>query len=215
MFASNDSSAVIRFTPGSLVNLYSAESFSSALLMTIDLSGMNLSKCAFFSMKGRLITTDYVTFYGSDNDISSVRPVGTLKVKYLHNVSNFTFRSNTSLTKGDFIFEETQTMGSTFYSCSNLTDLSLQGETKFSESSKYAGAFYNTTGLANLQITFIDGNVYFDSSKKLTQESVNNIMNALQTVTNKTITLASTQYAYLTEDQIAEATAKGWTINQA
>lgn len=75
--------------------------------------------------------------------------------------------------------------------------------------------FYECSSLVNFNINQLGVTVNFRDSKLLTQESVNNIMNALQTVTNKSITLASTPYAYLTEDQIAEATAKGWTINQA
>lgn len=51
----------------------------------------------------------------------------------------------------------------------------------------------------------------------LTQDSVNNILNALTDVTAdpKTITFAATQYNYITEEQKTAATAKGWTINQA
>ena len=51
----------------------------------------------------------------------------------------------------------------------------------------------------------------------LTQDSVNNILNALTDVTSnpKTITFAATQYNYITEEQKTAATAKGWTINQA
>ena len=58
--------------------------------------------------------------------------------------------------------------------------------------------------------------MWFGDCKKLTQESVNNIINALADgVTNQTITFGATQYGYITEEQKTAATAKGWTINQA
>ena len=70
--------------------------------------------------------------------------------------------------------------------------------------------------LTNVSFTKILTSVWFGDCKKLTQESVNNIINALADgVTNQTITFASTQYGYVTEEQKTAATAKGWTINQA
>ena len=58
--------------------------------------------------------------------------------------------------------------------------------------------------------------MWWNGCPSLTQESVNNIINALADgVTNQTITFAATQYGYITEDQKTAATAKGWTINRA
>lgn len=55
------------------------------------------------------------------------------------------------------------------------------------------------------------------SDAQFTQDSVNNIINALQdaTASPKTITFAATPYSYITDEQKEAATAKGWTINQA
>ena len=71
--------------------------------------------------------------------------------------------------------------------------------------------------LVNLTINVINNSVNFGTCNQLTQDSVNNILNALADVTAepKTITFAATQYGYVTEEQKAAATAKGWTINQA
>lgn len=59
--------------------------------------------------------------------------------------------------------------------------------------------------------------IYFDSCSKLSQASVNQILETLadQTSNPKSITFASTQYGYITEEQKAAATAKGWTIKSA
>ena len=58
---------------------------------------------------------------------------------------------------------------------------------------------------------------YFNSCSKLSQASVNQILETLadQTSDPKEITFASTQYGYITEEQKAAATAKGWTIKSA
>ena len=59
--------------------------------------------------------------------------------------------------------------------------------------------------------------MYFNGSTKLSQASVNQILETLtdQTSDPKLIAFASTQYGYITEEQKAAATAKGWTIISA
>lgn len=82
--------------------------------------------------------------------------------------------------------------------------------------SSYYSPFYGLINLENLTINRITNSCYFSDCTKLTQESVNNIINALADgVTNQTIWFASTQYGYVTEEQKTAATAKGWTINRA
>ena len=77
-------------------------------------------------------------------------------------------------------------------------------------------AFDSCESLADFNANRIIGDLSFHSSRKLTQESVNNVLNALADgVTGKEITFASTQYNYITEEQKAAATAKGWTIKSA
>lgn len=71
--------------------------------------------------------------------------------------------------------------------------------------------------MENVTINIINNNCNISTSTSLTQDSVNNILNALTDVTAdpKTITFAATPYSYITEEQKTAATAKGWTINQA
>ena len=77
-------------------------------------------------------------------------------------------------------------------------------------------AFDNNDSLVDFTANRIVGNLYFSDSTKLSQQSVNNVLNALADgVTGKSITFASTQYNYITEEQKAAATAKGWTIKSA
>lgn len=104
-----------------------------------------------------------------------------------------------------------------FYGCSSLEEVSIQGDlSPKNESNRYTSNFYQCYNLINVSFTKILTTVWFGDCKKLTQESVNNIINALADgVTNQTITFAATQYGYITEEQKTAATAKGWTINQA
>ena len=77
-------------------------------------------------------------------------------------------------------------------------------------------AFDSNESLVDFAANRIVGNLRFTSCSKLSQESVNNILNALADgVTDKSITFARTQYNYITEEQKAAATAKGWTIKSA
>ena len=104
-----------------------------------------------------------------------------------------------------------------FYGCSSLEEVSIQGDlSPKNESNRYTSNFYQCYKLTNVSFTKILTAVWFGDCTKLTQESVNNIINALADgVTNQTITFAATQYGYVTEEQKTAATAKGWTINQA
>lgn len=77
-------------------------------------------------------------------------------------------------------------------------------------------AFNGCESLADFNANRITGDLSFQSSPSLTQESVNNVLNALADgVTGKEITFAKVQYGYITEEQKAAATAKGWTIKSA
>ena len=71
--------------------------------------------------------------------------------------------------------------------------------------------------MENVTINVINNNCDISTSTHLTQESVNNIINALADVTAnpKTLTLSNQVQSYVTEEQKTAATAKGWTINFA
>ena len=77
-------------------------------------------------------------------------------------------------------------------------------------------AFNGCTSLVDFNANRIVGDLSFSSCTKLSQDSVNNVLNALADgVTGKEITFAAAQYGYITEEQKAAATAKGWTIKSA
>ena len=126
------------------------------------------------------------------------------------------FKNNTNIQKAYLIFDYPFNPDQMFYGCNKLTDVDIQGNIYPTDSSRYAANFYGCSRLQNLSITTISKSMHLEGAPSLTQESVNNIINALADgVTNQEITFASTQYGYVTEEQKTAATAKGWTINQA
>ena len=76
--------------------------------------------------------------------------------------------------------------------------------------------FENCTALTNLGgFTDLSVNLDLSSCTSLTAESLMNVINEAKDLSetgNATLTLGSTNISKLTEDQIAIATAKGWTI---
>lgn len=130
------------------------------------------------------------------------------------------FRGNTSITEvsmpsGSYSGSATYA----FASCSNLTNLNVgtadwNGITSFGSGSN--GTFYNCSKLETITgtITGIKYDVSLANSPKLTRESLLIIINGLAEVTTqKTLTLHATAKDRLTEDDIAIATAKNWTIS--
>lgn len=99
---------------------------------------------------------------------------------------------------------------------SNLTSVNIHTASNVGIYDSKSGAFSRNNSLVDFTANRIVGNLYFSDSTKLSQQSVNNVLNALADgVTDKSITFASTQYNYITEEQKAAATAKGWTIKSA
>ena len=134
----------------------------------------------------------------------------------LNRANDISFSNNANITNVELTFDYPYNPGRMFDSCTNLTDLTINGNIYPSDANPYSAMFYWCKKLANLSITTISGTLYLNDCKNLTQESVNNVLNALADgVTDKSITFASTQYNYITEEQKAAATAKGWTIKSA
>ena len=210
----------ISFTDGSLSKLISAENFCGSENLWFDFSNVDLSncwKCSFGAAK--LQTDNYLKLGIADISFRSASFVnGEIKLQFPKSHTNsIDFQNNTQLHKAYLIFDYPFSPSKMFYSCSNLEEVAIQGDlSPKDESTRYTSNFYMCYKLTNVSFTKILTSVWFGDCKKLTQESVNNIINALADgVTDQTITFASTQYGYVTEEQKTAATAKGWTINQA
>lgn len=116
----------------------------------------------------------------------------------------------------DITIDQTESdvdINSAFKYQNNLTSINIHTASNVGIYDKGNIAFDFNNSLVDFTANRIVGNLNLSSSPKLSQESVNNVLNALADgVTGKSITFASTQYNYITEEQKAAATAKGWTI---
>lgn len=139
----------------------------------------------------------------------------------LHSADLDSMFASTNLTSLDLNVYEANPVNLTKLceSCDKLKTLSLhlpELDNTFGISN-YGSFVYGCRALETVTINRISTNIFMSDCVSLTQDSVNNILNALTDVTAdpKTITFAATQYNYITEEQKTAATAKGWTINQA
>lgn len=119
----------------------------------------------------------------------------------------------------DITIDQTESdvnMDNAFGYQSKLTSINIHTASNVGIYDSSNNAFTRNNSLVDFTANRIVGNLRLNDSTNLSQESVNNVLNALADgVTGKEITFASTQYNYITEEQKAAATAKGWTIKSA
>ena len=214
----------ISFTDGSLSKMETAVGFCGSTALQFNFSNLDLSKCTSLSLGRAVIQTDVPLKVGVSQitfDSYSKFYNNSLKMRFIKefdiNTQNLiSLERNINIQNVEFIFDHPFNPYRMFYNCGYLTDVIIQGNIYPNDSSLYASNFYGCGRLQNLSITTISRSMHLEQAPSLTQESVNNIINALADgVTNQTIWFASTQYGYVTEEQKTAATAKGWTINQA
>lgn len=176
---------------------------------------------------------DHSAFYLDDNT-------------YLMNTSELFYNARISYGGTLSLRFNTKNFYNTFAEVMDLTDLSLDldspqgstgvsimGLTTRSSITKLTltlpnGSYPNTYGassytsfagnnIVDLTINVINDSASFVNCVSLSQDSVNNIINALIDVTAepKTLTFSTQVQSYVTEEQKTAATAKGWTINFA
>lgn len=105
----------------------------------------------------------------------------------------------------------------TFQSCSNLETVEEIDFSSVTNSMYLDSVFEYCTKLANLTITgVIQTDINWYSNNSLTRDSLLSVINALKdysgTSTTKTFSVNSEAFARLTEEDIATATLKGWTV---
>lgn len=107
------------------------------------------------------------------------------------------------------------TFKNNFNGCSRLVSINLDG-VDLSSVTTMSGAFTGCSSLENISLidTQLPGvAMSFSDSPLLTVETLNAIIAALPTVESAvTLTIGATNKAKLTEDEIAVATGKGWTV---
>jgi surface protein len=99
-----------------------------------------------------------------------------------------------------------------FNGCYSLTTLDL-GSFDTTSVTNMSSMFNNCYSLTDFESCVWYKSISFSSSSKLTHDSLMSIINNLATVTSKqTLTIGATNKAKLTDDEIAVATEKGWTV---
>lgn len=124
----------------------------------------------------------------------------------------------------DFNTPKAKNYSETFNGCSNVVSIGLldmSSATEVYNTFGSCGELENIAGVTNCGKGFIGTSLYhtlsFSSSSKLTKQSCLNIFNTIYdmtqtSVTDAKITLHSTTKALLSDEDIAIATSKGWTI---
>lgn len=183
-----------------------SEMFSTNMYMTsLDVSNFDVSN-----------VTDMSNMFGSCEKLTSL-DLSSFNTSKVTNMSkmfqycrdlvtlNLSNLDTSNVTNMDYIFRE----------CTRLTDLYINFNLK-SITEVITGPFYYCLNLKNVVGKF-EG-TKFDlwlSHCPLTADSAMVFINGLATVTEKrTLALSATTYDSLTPEQIAIATAKGWTVTR-
>ena len=150
-------------------------------------------------------------FYGCSS-LTSIPALNTSNVTEMGSM----FQNCSSLTSIPVLNTSNVTyMGNMFYDCSSLTSIpALDTSNVTSMGSMFGYSKINTLtdlgGFKNLSISITS--YFLDMCPNLTVESLMNVINNLATVSGKSLKFGSTNLNKLTAEQIAIATAKGWTL---
>ena len=103
-----------------------------------------------------------------------------------------------------------------FWKAKKLTTIEIDGYLDFSEATSFVNFAVSANSLTTITGAIIGIRASIDFSYcPLTHDSAMVIINGLDTISGKTITFKSSTYNTLSADEIAIATAKGWTIASA
>lgn len=162
------------------------------------------------------VTDMDIMFYGCSS-LQSVPLLNTSKVRYMSSM----FSDCSKLTTIPLLDTSNVTnMSSMFSDCSSLQSIPLLDCSKVKYMSDMFGSSDNTTlteigGFKNLKISVTSN--FLDKAPNLTVDSLMNVINNLYDLTanglsGQSLKFGSTNLNKLTEEQIAVATAKGWTL---
>ena len=146
---------------------------------------------------------------------SSLTSIPQLDTSNVTNMQNM-FRECKSLTSiPQLDTSKVTNMSWMLYHCISLTSIALLDTSKVTDMSYFFGfmtmdKLTDLGGFKNLSIS-VSSN-FLDMCPNLTVESLMNVINNLATVSGKTLSFGSTNLNKLTAEQIAIATAKGWTL---
>jgi surface protein len=171
-------------------------------LTSLDLSSFDTSN----------VTDMQQMFHGCDNltslDLSSFDTSNVTNMGYMFAGCNLV-----ELNLNNFNTSNVTSMHYMFQNCDNLTSLDLSSFDA-SNVTSMTMMFSNCSSLTDFKAPKnINANIDISASTKLTHDSLMSIINNLVAATNyKVLALGPTNLAKLTDEEIAIATGKGWTV---
>ena len=156
--------------------------------------------------------TDMAIMFNGCSSLTSIPALDTSKVtnmyQFLYNCMSLTSIPPLDTTN-------VTNMSWMLYGCSSLTSIPLLDTTNVTNMDYLFGfsTMDKLTDLGGFKNLSISVTAYFlDNCPNLTVESLMNVINNLATVSGQTLKFGSTNLNKLTAEQIAVATAKGWTL---
>ena len=156
--------------------------------------------------------TNMENMFSGCSSLTSIPQLDTINVWCMSNMF-YNCGSLTSIPQLDT--SKVTNMGYMLYSCTSLTSIPQLDTSKVTNMSSFFGYsnINNLTdlgGFKNLSISVTSN--FLDKCPNLTVDSLMNVINNLATVSGKSLKFGSTNLNKLTAEQIAVATAKGWTL---
>ncbi len=190
------------------------------LLDTSNVTNFNqaFAYCKNLQEIPELNTSNATTTYGMFSDCTALVTIPLIDTSKVENMNNMFSNCYALEVIPELNTSNATTVDSMFSMCYKLNNLPLLDFTNVTNAPNFLGydwdtnmAITNLAGFNNLKINFNVSNCI-----NLTAESLTNIINEAADLTTGgwtcTLTFGTTNIEKLTEDQIAVATAKGWTI---
>lgn len=130
----------------------------------------------------------------------------------------FQFKTNITLVNlANFYYSSCTNFGRMFFTCTSLTDIVFNPQCTISNADDIKNMFISCTSLTDVRGAIEGIKLDLDlSDSPLTADSAMVFINGLEEVEEtKTLSLKDTTYDSLTEEQIAIATSKGWTVTRS
>lgn len=165
-----------------------------------------------------LNTSNATQMYMMFSDCSSLTTIPLIDTSKVENMNSMFSNCYALETIPELDTSSAVAVESMFSMCSKINNLPLLDFTNVSNATNFLGYDWDTNMAITNLVGFHNLNISFNVSNcvNLTTESLMNIINeALDLTTggwNCTLTLGATNIEKLTEEQIATATAKGWTL---
>ena len=210
----SDDSLKLFFEAGGHCGYSAATSFVDVIPYNATSNLTSMYQFFYYSQKlkevGLLDTSKVTSMSNMFCNCSSLTTVPQFDTSSVTSMSNMFCNCSSLTTVPQFDTSMVTNMYYMFYGCKQLTAIPQL------DTSKVTGMhdmFYNCSAITEIHMKNMAVNFDIHYCTKMEREALLEVINNLATVTStRTLTMGSTLKAKLTDDDIAIATAKGWTI---